>query len=65
VDSILYLSLLLADQPRQIDSVIDYFGDPSSDCGVPASMGRTRPHDVNESLAHRLRGESLSRPAAS
>lgn len=27
-DSILYLSSLLADRPRQIDRYIDYFGDP-------------------------------------
>ena len=27
-DSILYVSALLADRPRPIDRVIDYFGDP-------------------------------------
>jgi len=31
VGSIRYLTLLLADQPRRIDTVINYFGSTSSD----------------------------------
>jgi len=36
-DSILYISALLADQPRAIDQVIDYFG------GGVASTGHVEP----------------------
>ena len=37
VDSILYLSSLLRDQPRQIDRYIDYFGGDTE-----ATFARTR-----------------------
>ena len=37
-DSILYLSSLLRDQPRQIDRYIDYFGGE-----VQLALARTRP----------------------
>jgi len=39
-DSILYLSSLLRDQPRQIDRYIDYFGGD-----VQPTLGRTRRGD--------------------
>jgi hypothetical protein len=41
-DSILYVSSLLADQPRSIDTVIDYFGEallrPGDSC--PRALAR-------------------------
>ena len=35
-DTILYVTSLVADQPRAIDEVIDYFGDPSRTREIPA-----------------------------
>ena len=34
-DTILYVTSLVADQPRAIDEVIDYFGDPSRPRELP------------------------------
>ena len=48
-ESILYISALVADQPRAIDRLIDYFG------GVPetrtAALGSARVHDDRHSGA--------------
>lgn len=38
-DSILYLTTLIADQPRSIDRYIDYFGEGQA--VAPAASGRT------------------------
>jgi len=45
MSSIRYLLLLLADQPRRIDAVIDYFGSASSGSAprqTPPEMGAHR-----------------------
>ena len=36
-DTILYVTSLVADRPRAIDEVIDYFGDPSRPRELPTS----------------------------
>ena len=50
-----YLSLLLADQPRRIDAVIDYFGGAS-----PGSAPRKTPRGMGARPAGRLSSENAS-----
>jgi hypothetical protein len=44
-DSILYISSLLADGPRPIDQVIDYFGESRRGAGRSEDTGTGRPRD--------------------
>jgi hypothetical protein len=39
-----YLTSILADQPRSIDRYIDYFGNAAGDAGRCSSEARCRPH---------------------
>ena len=39
VDTILYVTPLVADRPRAIDEVIDYFGDPPRSRRVRSPLG--------------------------
>jgi hypothetical protein len=56
-DSILYVSSLIADQPRDIDRYVDYFGGRAS-APIPPGVALTPGGGTAAALRRRLRGKA-------